>query len=479
MNSVSSDDSTDEEEVIRNFEEEAQKVIDTSSLPKKSEDRYNLVYETFMKWKTENKASSFEESILICYFKDMQKKVGPATLWSIWSILKKMINIRHNVNIGTYFNLKSILKNNSKGYKPKKSLTLTWDQVMQFINNASDDIYLGLKVFVNIIIFYFLKYSNLPSSFAFIFQIILIFGVCGALRCAEFINIKCCDVEDANGKFIVSIYDTKTYIDRAFIIGPLFHSKVKKYISLKPEDEFTERFFIQYANGKCHHQVMGKNKIGSTPSTIASFLGLENPSRYTGHCFRRTSATLLSNSGANMALVKQLGGWRSDTVANGYIADSMKSKNLIYQGITHESKSANNDFQVGPSTSKQNPLPIISSSEMVDPNKQVEELQMTYEDFCEEDFSSKEPYNSQLPNQDSPNFKTANGIKLPPIELLKPHNENTSCKLFTTKPPIKLSFNKFNKMSSTAALTLKKPRLEDNSSSSSTENENLAPIQLP
>ena len=44
----------------------------------------------------------------------------PATLWSIWSILKKILNIKHSVDIASYFNLKSILKNNSKGYKPKK-----------------------------------------------------------------------------------------------------------------------------------------------------------------------------------------------------------------------------------------------------------------------------------------------------------------------------------------------------------------------
>ena len=158
MNSTnsSSEDSTDEEEVLRNFDEEAQLVINTETLPKKSLDRYNLVYETFIKWKTENKASSFEESILICYFKDLQKKVGPATLWSVYSILKKMLNTRHKVDMGNYFNLKSILKNNSKNYKPKKSLTLNWDQVTQFINNASDHTYLSSKVFINIIIFYFL-----------------------------------------------------------------------------------------------------------------------------------------------------------------------------------------------------------------------------------------------------------------------------------------------------------------------------------
>ena len=268
------------------------------------------------------------------------------------------------------------------------------------------------------------------------------------------------------------------------MIGPLFYAKVKKYISLRPQDHFTERFFIYYLNGKCHHQVIGKNKIGFTPSIIASFLGLENSSKYTGHCFRRTSATLLSNSGANMALVKQLGGWRSDAVANGYIADSMKSKNLIYNGIIHENQSTNNDLQAKPSTSKQNSFQIIPSNDIVDKKKQVEELQLTYEDFCDEVVSSKETSNShQLINQKSiysPNFKTANQNELPIKVPLKPHNENISFKLFTTKSPIKLSFTKSNKVSSAdVLLSLKKPRLEENSGSSSAQNENIAPVHLP
>ena len=122
---------------------------------------------------------------------------------------------------------------------------------------------------------------------------LLIFSICGALRCIEFTNTKCADVEDVNDKLIVSIHDTKTFIDRSFIIGPLFYSTVKSYIKLRSL-ECTARFFVQFLNGKCTRQLMGTNKIGSTPSAIASFLKLENPSAYTDHCFRRISATLLS-----------------------------------------------------------------------------------------------------------------------------------------------------------------------------------------
>lgn len=62
---------------------------------------------------------------------------------------------------------------------------------------------------------------------------------------------------------------------------------------------------------------MGRNKIAEIPKSIAEFLNLPNPKSYTGHCFRRTGATLLSNSGANTTMLKQLGGWQSTSIAQG------------------------------------------------------------------------------------------------------------------------------------------------------------------
>ena len=40
MNDLSSDESTDEEEINKNFETEAQLIVETNNSPKKSVDRY-------------------------------------------------------------------------------------------------------------------------------------------------------------------------------------------------------------------------------------------------------------------------------------------------------------------------------------------------------------------------------------------------------------------------------------------------------
>ena len=49
MNDISSDESTDEENINKNFETEAQLIVETDTLPKKSVDRYMLVYDNYQR----------------------------------------------------------------------------------------------------------------------------------------------------------------------------------------------------------------------------------------------------------------------------------------------------------------------------------------------------------------------------------------------------------------------------------------------
>ena len=146
--------------------------------------------------------------------------------------------------------------------------------------------------------------------------------------------MKCDDITDLGDKFVVSINLNKNDYPGQFMIGQLFYDKVKNYMSMRPVDYTNDRFFVQYLNGKCKRQNIGRHTIGGIPKQIATFLNLKDAERYTGHCFRRTAATLLSESGASMQMVKQLGRWRSDIIAQGYIEDSLHNRQMIFDGIT-------------------------------------------------------------------------------------------------------------------------------------------------
>uniref|UniRef100_A0ABD2WHR4 Uncharacterized protein n=1 Tax=Trichogramma kaykai TaxID=54128 RepID=A0ABD2WHR4_9HYME len=179
----SSEDEFDEEELQRNFDDEASLIVQTDTLPKKSSERYLLVYDAYKDWQKEHakSLSNSEEKNLIVYFSELKLKLKPTTLWSIWSMLKKTLATRDDVNINNFITLKSLIKNNSKGLlnllrEPTKSAVLKWDEIKKFMDEAPDFVYLGTKV-------------------------VLVFGICGALRSDEIKNMLVQDVEDLNNKY--------------------------------------------------------------------------------------------------------------------------------------------------------------------------------------------------------------------------------------------------------------------------------------
>lgn len=127
------------------------------------------------------------------------------------------------------------------------------------------------------------------------------------------------DIEDEGGCFIVNIPITKTDKPRSFAVIGEFYEPVKKYLNLRPKDYTSKNVFLKYTNGKCSRQNIGINTIGSMPKQIATYLQLLNPKEYTGHLFRRSSSTVFVNSGADITALKRHGGWKSDSVAEGYI----------------------------------------------------------------------------------------------------------------------------------------------------------------
>lgn len=133
---------------------------------------------------------------------------------------------------------------------------------------------------------------------------------------------------------LVTIPNTKTKITRKFVIDGEFRQIVAKYESLRPPNVNSDRFFLNYQSGKCTNQVIGKNKFGNMPKQIAGFLQLPDSNLYTGHSFRRTSATLLADGGADLLTLKRHGGWTSNATAEGYVEDSTTNKQKIAKMIT-------------------------------------------------------------------------------------------------------------------------------------------------
>lgn len=116
-------------------------------LPSKSKERYQKVYDDYIKWKQTKKATSDSERVVVAYFNEMIKSnKKPTTIWAQYSMLKATLKIFDKVNIETYQILSAVLKKKSRGYVPKKAITFSEEEIQTFLDNAPDVAWLDVKV---------------------------------------------------------------------------------------------------------------------------------------------------------------------------------------------------------------------------------------------------------------------------------------------------------------------------------------------
>ncbi|KAJ8918203.1 hypothetical protein NQ315_014070 [Exocentrus adspersus] len=291
-------------------------------LPAKSKRVYVKEMVEFDNWRKKRGLGegAITEEVLLAYFFNVEKTF--CCLFNVDEIFYAEINAE-SIDISKYGKLTSYLKVGSRKYKTKKAKILERNQIEGFLKNAPDVEYLQVKI--------------------------------GNTRCCIDPGSRS-DVRDKGSYLYVLIPDTKTNISRSFTVMEEAFSvnaveMCRKYISLRPKAA-CRRFFLRYVDGKCTTQHVGINTISKTFSKVPSFLGLPDPESFTGHGMRRSSATLLANAGGDITTVKRHGGWKSTTVAENYIEESLSSKMAIAEKIQ---VLPNVGEVVGPSSTSETP----------------------------------------------------------------------------------------------------------------------------
>lgn len=100
-------------------------------------------------------------------------------------MLKKTLLVDKNINIGMFYEVEEYLKQKSKGYEGKESNILTGEQVLKFIQKASNPAFLMAKVS-------------------------LLFDVFGRCRRQELVIISVEHIEDRISVIVVNVFETKT-----------------------------------------------------------------------------------------------------------------------------------------------------------------------------------------------------------------------------------------------------------------------------
>ncbi|KAL7292514.1 hypothetical protein TKK_0014087 [Trichogramma kaykai] len=115
----------------------------------------------------------------------------------------------------------------------------------------------------------------------------------------EWVNLLMSNITAGEDFMLMKIPKTKNKSLRSFTIGDNLLKIYKKYLDARSVQCTVNRVFVNYKKGVMIRQPIGINKFGSLLKEVAESLELPELETYTGHSFRRSSATLLADTGAN------------------------------------------------------------------------------------------------------------------------------------------------------------------------------------
>ena len=146
---MSSDSDLSENDCMEIVPESIREVANHVSLdllPKVSKQLYTAAYNAFEKWQRDKGSNSFCQDVMLAYFFDLSQRYAPSSLWSIYSMLRTTIHTYDQIDISLYQKLITFLKKQYSGYRSKKALTFTKEEISRFLNEAPDVLYLSTKV---------------------------------------------------------------------------------------------------------------------------------------------------------------------------------------------------------------------------------------------------------------------------------------------------------------------------------------------
>ena len=343
---------SEEEEESSEPEEDVTMDLDTmrqearlSALPEASRAKYEKVYKNFCAWivNVGGDIDKLQDDDLAAYFNSkLSLKFAPTTLWSELSAIKS-VHAAVGRTVPPLINTCSLLKAKGKKHVKKKAKVFSCEQLQAFL--CMDPI-LEKEC----------PLENLQMRLA-----CLIF-LLGGLRKAEISKLKFSDASlDDKGRLVI-IIPTQPGMktgEKVIVSDPYpGNSKLcpvalwKEYLGhVPPKVEEKSRVFLQVqrSTNKAKNQPRGIHWFAELSTKIATRLHLENPKLYTSHSFKRSAATWLANAGANSTDLKRQFGWKSTSVAEGYIEESHDSRARMTGALSQSMAGPGNALSVTPS----------------------------------------------------------------------------------------------------------------------------------
>lgn len=318
-----------------------------STLPQKSRKKYLMNWKQFLLFKFEREDISDEQLMLkaddkpseedyLQYFDVLHSKLKSTTIWSIYSMLNSVHQLLFAEKMQVvYPRLTNLLKSYNNTHERKVANVFDRQEITNFLNLED------------------------TSPFIILRKAAVVISICGGLRTCELTDLNFANIAQVGDTYVVNLKRKKQHGEKdssTFVVPKEMAMHITNYkMALScsiGENNVTGRFLKGtpiYSNSKKSrfiNQPMGINMAYKIGKDVAKKLGLPDADNYTGHCFRRTSATMAADAGATPVQMQRAYGWKSINTAQKYVthsksgADSIAS--LFSKTITSASTSTSN-----------------------------------------------------------------------------------------------------------------------------------------
>ncbi len=364
--------------------------------PQKSASTYDLAWDAFKSFvmvQREKKVAQSEitsvdsfgkvppkEEEYIQYFHYLHKfkSYKASSLWTHYSRLNNCHQRFFGAKLQTWPRLTLLLKNYNVGYTRKTAKVFSRDEIL-----------LGLQL-------------NEASAEWVLRKCAIAIAYCGGLRCCELRNLQIGSLKrDAEGVWVTYWQGKQKGEEKKnnFLVpfnhnNPhlCFASRVVAYtntlLQCIPDLDDTDLLFHSCALKGYGKGPMGKHTLAETGKLLARKLSLLNPEEYTGHCFRRSSATAAANNGANTVDLKRHFGWVQEQTALKYTEETKDRARKMANLITHDV--AKEHSISGSYVESTHSGPPLKSAKMIIP--QVFQGQVASTTFGPKQYSTVQPF---------------------------------------------------------------------------------------
>ncbi|HEY4490881.1 MAG TPA: hypothetical protein VI958_02730, partial [Acidobacteriota bacterium] len=227
------------------------------ALPK-SRAKYEQQYAEFMSFlRQKNAGTHISPRTVMAYFVYLQdeKKFAPSTLWSVYSMLKKMLQHNHSIDLDDiqYQPLRDFLGVALKAHVPASAPSFDTEDLISFIRSSHQDDPEKLQL-----------------------RILGLIAMIGALRVSEAHNLLARNVQRVGNEYHITTEATKNCAGgRTFVISDGEHVHLLDlYLQLRAATASRiPNFFVGISNQQYKNQPRGKQWFQAAIRAIASEVG--------------------------------------------------------------------------------------------------------------------------------------------------------------------------------------------------------------